>query len=108
MGAWAPKWHYTAWKNKYQSESHIGFKGYGLRSRGTDYYLTIHASTSDMRRVHEQFHTVTLTAAEEGEVVADLNCKGDFGFSFVLPPDFMTNVRGGNGGIPPQMFCGCR
>lgn len=75
MGGWAPKWHYTAWKNNRQSESHIGFKGYGLRSGGADYYFALHASTSDMRRVHERFHTVTMTAAVAGEVVADINCK---------------------------------
>ncbi|KAK1860332.1 hypothetical protein I4F81_002921 [Pyropia yezoensis] len=93
MGGWAPKWHYTAWKNNRQSESHIGFKGYGLRSGGADYYFALHASTSDMRRVHERFHTVTMTAAVAGEVVADINCKGDFGFSFSLNKDFMRDFR---------------
>lgn len=93
MGGWAPKWHYTAWKNGRQSESHIGFKGYGLRSAGADWYFSAHASTSDMRRVHERFHTVTMTAAVAGEVVADISCKGDFGFSFTLNKDFMRNVR---------------
>lgn len=99
MGSWRPKWHYTAWKNKYQSESHIGFKGYGLRSGGANYYFSVHASTSDMRRVHERFHTVTMTAAVAGEVVADISCKGDFGFSFTLNRDFMRDVCWDDGGL---------
>jgi len=76
-------------QNKRQDETHIGFKGYGLRSGGADWFFTIHASTSDMRRIHERFHTVTMTAAQAGAVVADINCKGDFGFTFTLPNDFM-------------------
>ncbi|OSX76149.1 hypothetical protein BU14_0205s0024 [Porphyra umbilicalis] len=93
MGGFKPRFGYTAWKNKRQDESHIGFKGYGLRSGGADWFFTIHASTSDMRRIHERFHTVTMTAAVAGAVVADINCKGDFGFTFTLPNDFMRKFR---------------
>jgi len=85
-----PRLGYTAWKNGRQLETHVGFKGYGLRSGNDNYYITVHASTSEMRRIRERFHTTTLAAssATTGEVFADLSCKGDFGFTFALAANF--------------------
>lgn len=79
-----PRLGYTAWKNGRQDESHIGFKGYGLSAGPDDYYFTVHASTSEVRRIRERFHTITVAATDRatGETVADLSCKGDFGTSW--------------------------
>jgi len=56
------------------------------------YYLTAHASTSEARRIRERHHTTTLaaTARSTGETLADLSCKGDFGFTFVLGVEWRT------------------
>lgn len=77
----APRFGYTAWKNRRQYESHIGFKGYGFSSGPDDYYITSHIDTTVVRRVRERFHTVTLaaTSRKTGETMADISCKGDFG-----------------------------
>lgn len=95
MAPYAPRLDYTAWKNNRQDESHPGFKGYGMIAKdGTAYYITVHASTSELSRIHQRFHTVTFAAVTKaGEIVADLSIKGDFGPSFALPTNFRRDRR---------------
>ncbi|KAK1858622.1 hypothetical protein I4F81_001223 [Pyropia yezoensis] len=95
MAPYAPRLDYTAWKNKRQDASHPGFKGYGMIAKnGTAHYITVHASTSELFRIHQRFHTVTFAAVTKaGEIVADLSMKGDFGPAFALPTNFRRDRR---------------
>ncbi|GAB0494689.1 hypothetical protein MMPV_005985 [Pyropia vietnamensis] len=89
-----PPFGLVAWKNGREDESHIGFKGYAFHVNGVYYYLTVHIDTTSLRRVHTRTHTVSLAAVDEqGATLLDVRCKGDFGFSFTLPSDFMYNFR---------------
>lgn len=66
-----------------QIESHEGFKNIVTQAEdGTWWTLTVHAKTSDTRRYCEQLHTLKLKAVSpQGELLADLQYKGDFGAS---------------------------
>lgn len=89
-----PPFGLVAWKNGREDESHIGFKGYAFRVDSVYYYLTVHIDTTSMRRAHTRTHTVSLAAVnDQGATLLDVRCKGDFGFGFTLPSDFMSNFR---------------
>lgn len=79
---YVPTFGYTAQKNNLEREPHPGFKGFVFKQDDYMVYYSIHAQTSDLRRVTLRFHTVTLavTHAKTGELLAELTHKGDFGF----------------------------
>lgn len=90
-----PPFSLVAWANGREAESHTGFKGYAFRTpTGEGVYITAHIDTASLRRAHTRFHTVSLAVVSAGgELVMDTRCKGDFGFAFTLPTDFLTNFR---------------
>lgn len=89
-----PPFDLVAWKNEREDESHVGFKGYAFVVNNVYIYLTVHIDTTSLRRVHTRTHTVSLAAVDAtGATVLDVRCKGDFGFGFTLPSDFMHNFR---------------
>ncbi|GAB0496736.1 hypothetical protein MMPV_008052 [Pyropia vietnamensis] len=90
-----PAFGLVAWANGREAESHTGFKGYAFRTpTGEGVYLTAHIDTASLRRAHTRLHTVSLAVVTlEGRLVMDTHCKGDFGFAFTLPADFLTNFR---------------
>lgn len=85
----------AAWANGREAESHTGFKGYAFRTpTGEGVYLTAHIDTASLRRAHTRHHTVSVAVVTAGgQLVMDTRCKGDFGFAFTLPADFLTNFR---------------
>lgn len=90
-----PRTRVLAWANGRKAESHTGFKGYAFRTpTGEGVYLTAHIDTASLRRAHTRHHTVSVAVVTAGgQLVMDTRCKGDFGFAFTLPADFLTNFR---------------
>ena len=66
-----------------QDESNEGFKNFIMEDGdGNTWMLTVHGKTSSVRRYCTQFHTVKVKVVDpEGELLADLHYKGDFGHS---------------------------
>ncbi len=72
-----------------QAEIHEGFKSFVIRddTTGVGWYINVHAETGFEHRVCTQFHTVVIAAVgikdtagfSNGEVLAELAFKGDFG-----------------------------
>lgn len=79
---YSPKFHYTAWKNGREGESHEGYKGHVFRYGGYFVYLMVHLQTSNTRRILTRHHTILLavTDATTQELVLELSHKADFGF----------------------------
>jgi len=78
---YVPKFHYAAWKNHRQDESHGGFKSFVLKSGPYFVYINIHAHLSRPTRYREKMHTVVLavTDATTKELLMELSVKADFG-----------------------------
>jgi hypothetical protein len=68
-----------------QAEIHEGFKSFVIRddTTGVGWYINVHAETGFEHRVCTQNHTVVIAAVslKNGELLAELGFKGDFGAS---------------------------
>lgn len=66
-----------------QDESNKGFKNFAVEDEdGNAWLITIHGQTSSPRRYCVQFHTIKVkVVSPNGELLADLHYKGDFGHS---------------------------
>ena len=66
-----------------QNESNEGFKNFVVEDAdGNTWLLTMHAKTSSSRRYCVQFHTLKVKVVDpDGDLLADLQYKGDFGHS---------------------------
>lgn len=83
LSGYTARFHYLAWKNDRQDESHTGFKGYGIEKDGINYYINLHAQTSLPARIDQQFHSMVVSATdkESGELMMEIQCKADYGFT---------------------------
>lgn len=77
-----PKYGYTEMKNTGGVEPDPGFKDFVFLYGNLMVYISIHAQSSSLRRVHTRHHTVTIVMkhSRTGELLAELTSKGDFGF----------------------------
>ena len=75
---YTPYFGYTADKNN-QDERHEGFKGFAFKNGDTDWYFNVHFTSGLQMRVCTQLHTVVVAALEDGELLAELSFKADFG-----------------------------
>jgi hypothetical protein len=76
------RFHYTAFKNDNQDESHEGFKGYAFKIPNTDQhmYVNLHAETKDISRVNVEFHTMVIAVTSKaGDLEYEMSCKTSFG-----------------------------
>lgn len=82
---YTPKFTYTAFKNGMMDESDEGFKGFVIEAGQNYIYYSLHVKQSDLRRVTTSSHTVNIAIVNRGsgELMADLQHKGDFGFQSV-------------------------
>ena len=66
-----------------QDESHEGFKNFAVKDEvGNTWMITLHGKSSDLRRYCVDLHTFKFKVVDpEGELLADLQYKGDFGHS---------------------------
>lgn len=83
LAGYTERFHYTALKNNYQDESHVGFKGFVAPVDDHWIYVNIHADLTTLRRVNTQFHTMVIAVTDRttGELMYEMSCKADFGGS---------------------------
>ena len=75
-------YNYVAYHNNNQHEQHEGFKGFSLKDGAVNWYVNIHATSGMHRRICVPLHTVVVAAlGDDGELLAELSFKGDFGES---------------------------
>lgn len=79
---YAPKFDYAAWKNGRESESDAGFKSFVVQQGDYMFYYALHVQASSLRRMTEQYHTVTIaiTHTKTKELMYEVTHKADFGF----------------------------
>lgn len=83
LAGYTERFDYTALKNDFQDESHIGFKGYVIPVNNQYLYMNVHADTRRMGRIEELTHTVVVAITDKGgDLKMELNCKARFGGSF--------------------------
>lgn len=77
-----PKFGLVAWKNDREFETDAGFKSFVFQSGDYMVYFNIHAQTSVLRRVKEQYHTISIavTHARTQKLMLELMHKADYGF----------------------------
>lgn len=83
---YTPYFGYTADKNNNQDERHEGFKGFAFRNGDTDWYFNAHFTSGLASRVCAQTHTVVVAALRDGEMLAELSFKADFGEAKINQP----------------------
>jgi len=77
---YSPYYDYVAFHNSRQNEQHEGFKGFVVQDGSVNWYVNIHATTGMIARACVDLHTVVFAATNaEGELIAELAYKGDFG-----------------------------
>lgn len=79
---YTPRYDLVAYKNNDEHEPDAGFKSFVLSSGPYLVHLSIHVQTSNIRRMRQRYHTVSLAIVHRatGEVMMDVASKADFGF----------------------------
>lgn len=83
LAGYTERFHYAAYKNGRQDESHEGFKTYVVEVGDQFLVINLHANTKDFGRINTNLHSMTMavTNKSNGKLMYEMQCKSRSGGS---------------------------
>lgn len=81
LAGYTERFHYVAYKNEEQDESHEGFKTYVMPVGDKFVVVNLHSNTKDFSRMNVDLHTmvVAVTDKTSGKLLSEISCKSSSG-----------------------------
>jgi hypothetical protein len=107
LAGYTERFHYTAWKNDRQDETHPGFKTHVMDAGSYYVVVNLHSNTQDFARMNVDVHSMVVAVTDKttGKLMSEMSCKSSSGGAGA---DYKDSARPpiGPGNEPPTLPMG--